>query len=210
MLNHLRPWRPSREASRRSYQSRIRRRRKLNRYALHETLAKKRTGFLVPRSSGCRPLSADLQHRQPEMPAFRGPTDNPTPAMNPNDQKRFRTWVASVAMVPFIAGCSFFVPSPPAESTSTILSAGALLPSPRLIVGRVTAIDEARRFAFVELAPDAPRGALLTGTELAVRTPALRDSARLQVSPYLRGRTLGTKIMAGQPSPGDEVVWLAP
>jgi hypothetical protein len=52
--------------------------------------------------------------------------------------------------------------------------------------------------------------ALANGTELIVRTPALQITARLRTSRYVRGRTLGTKIVEGQPSPGDEVVWVAP
>lgn len=91
-----------------------------------------------------------------------------------------------------------------------ILSSGALLPSPRLFVGRIIAVDKARGFAFVELATDAPKGALIEGTELLARTLELVDQGRLQASAYVRGRTLGAKILAGQPSPGDEVVWLAP
>src|SRR5688500_8365077 len=91
-----------------------------------------------------------------------------------------------------------------------VLAAGALLPSPRLVVGRVLAVDPGHGFAFVELAPDAPAAALNAGTELSVRTLELRDTARIEVSRYLRGRTLGTKIVEGQPAPGDEVVWLAP
>lgn len=129
------------------------------------------------------------------------------PALN---QKGWPTLVTLIAMLPLVAGCNFFSTTPTAKSPATILSAGALLPSPRLIVGRIAAIDEAERFAFVELAPDVPKAAVIAGTELSVRTLALRDTGRLEVSPYLRGRTLGTKILAGQPSPGDEVVWLAP
>lgn len=126
------------------------------------------------------------------------------------DQKNFSVSFAPFAILPLFAGCSFFSTTPSTKPAPTVLSAGGLLPSPRLIVGRVIAVDEARRFAFVELAPDAPQAALIDGTELSVRTLALRDIARLQTSPYVRGRTLGAKIMAGQPSPGDEVVWLAP
>jgi hypothetical protein len=130
--------------------------------------------------------------------------------MTPRSEERFLTWLASIAVVPFLPGCSYWTPNTSAKSPPTILTAGALLPSPRLIIGRVTAIDETRRLAFVELMADAPKGALVNGTELSSRTLALSDSGRLQVSPYLRGRTLGTKIVSGQPSPGDEVVWLAP
>ena len=110
-------------------------------------------------------------------------------------------------------GCrSVFAPdSPPGSSASQpVLGAGALLPSPRLIVGRIVAVDGPQRFAFVEVATDAPNAALSTGTELMVRTLELQPTGKLEVSRYLRGRTLGTKIVAGQPSPGDEVVWLAP
>jgi hypothetical protein len=122
----------------------------------------------------------------------------------------FETAVASLAGVALLTGCGFFASTPSSKPESTVLSAGALLPSPRLIVGRVIAVDEAQRLAFVELASDAPKGALIEGTELSVRTLALQDTGRLQASAYVRGRTLGTKIVAGQPSPGDEVVWLAP
>ena len=96
------------------------------------------------------------------------------------------------------------------RSPTPVLAAGALLPSPRLIVGRVVAVDEAQRLAFIELATDTPNAALVAGTELVARTMNLRDTGRLQVSAYVRGRTLGTQIVGGQPSPGDEVVWLAP
>jgi len=51
---------------------------------------------------------------------------------------------------------------------------------------------------------------LTNGSELIVRTLELRETGRLRVSRYLRGRTLGTDIFAGQPHPGDEVVWQAP
>ena len=103
----------------------------------------------------------------------------------------------------FLGACRHTAPAP-------ILSAGALVPSPRLIVGRIIAVDAARHMAFVELAPDVPGAALADGTELATRTLDLKDTGRLRVSRYVRGRTLGTKILGGQPSTGDEVVWLAP
>jgi hypothetical protein len=38
----------------------------------------------------------------------------------------------------------------------------------------------------------------------------LRETGRVRASRYVRGRTLGTTLVAGQPSLGDEVVWLAP
>ena len=117
---------------------------------------------------------------------------------------------ALLAMITFFAGCKILALKPASKDATSILAAGALVPSPRLIVGRIIAVDSPQKFAFVELTSDAPQAALIPETELVVRTLELRDTGRLQVSRYLRGRTLGTKIVAGQPSPGDEVVWVAP
>jgi hypothetical protein len=116
-----------------------------------------------------------------------------------------------LAVILFSGGCRYFAKSQRRGSNAPpTLGADALLPSPRLIVGRIVAVDAARKFAFVDLASDAPAAALADGTELIVRTMELQETARLQASRYVRGRTLGTKIVGGQPSPGDEVVWLAP
>jgi hypothetical protein len=79
-----------------------------------------------------------------------------------------------------------------------------------LILGRIVALDLGQKFAFVELATDAPRAALAEGTEFIARTAEFRETARLHASRYIRGRTLGTLIISGQPATGDEVVWLAP
>lgn len=95
-------------------------------------------------------------------------------------------------------------------AAAVALPVDALVPSPRLIVGRVLAVDAVHRFAFVDLAPDAPIGAVAEDVELIARTSDLRETGRLRPSRYVRGRTLGTKILSGQPSPDDEVVWLAP
>ena len=119
-----------------------------------------------------------------------------------------------LAVISF-AGCRTKAPASaarPTPGTSSIspLASGALVPSPRLLVGHVIAVDVTRKFAFIELASDAPAAALTDGTELIVRTLQLRETARVQTSRQLRGRTLGTRIISGQPSPGDEVVWLAP
>ncbi|MEY4689229.1 MAG: hypothetical protein RIR76_3252 [Verrucomicrobiota bacterium] len=105
------------------------------------------------------------------------------------------------------AGCTSVRPvtSPPAPPREP------LAPSPRLIVGRIIAVDQERRFAFVELAGDAPPAALTEGGELLVRSLAeLRETARLAVSRHVRGRTLGTSIAKGRPVVGEEVVWVAP
>jgi hypothetical protein len=85
-------------------------------------------------------------------------------------------------------------------------STGALQPSPNRVVGHILAVDASRGFAFVSLAGEPPAAALVDGAELIVRTDDLRETARLRSSRYSRSHTLGTKIVSGQPSPGDEVV----
>jgi hypothetical protein len=97
----------------------------------------------------------------------------------------------------------------PATPVSNVVS-DTLAPSPRLITGRIVSVDTAQAFALVELTWDAPAAAIAEGSELIVRTLELRETARLQASRYVRGRILGTKIVAGQPTSGDEVVWHAP
>jgi hypothetical protein len=119
---------------------------------------------------------------------------------------RLRLLLAGWLMV---AGCHRFS-SPQSAKTVAAPAAEPLAPSPRLILGRIVALDATRHFAFVELAADAPSNALTEGTELIVRTQDLRPTGHLRASRYLRGRTLGTTILDGQPSAGDEVVWLAP
>jgi hypothetical protein len=115
-----------------------------------------------------------------------------------------------ILILTILVGCHGGFTDRARGTASPVLAPGALVPSPRLIVGRVLAVDHPQRFAFVDLASDAPKAALIAGTELSVRTLDLRVTGRIEVSRYIRGRTLGAKIVGGQPSPGDEVVWLAP
>ncbi|HVS52793.1 MAG TPA: hypothetical protein VHD62_10595 [Opitutaceae bacterium] len=105
-----------------------------------------------------------------------------------------------------LLGCHTQSPS----VAATPPTATPLTSSPRVIVGRILAIDAAQKFAFVDLAPGAPPAAIAENAELTTRTPDLRETGRLRASRYLRGRTLGATIVAGQPAPGDEVVWLTP
>jgi hypothetical protein len=120
--------------------------------------------------------------------------------------------LATLAAVGLVAGCSWVShrPSPRGANSAPVLTAGGLLPSPRLWVGTVLAVDDAQGIVVVELAPDAPAEACAAGSELITRTAELRETGRLQASRQIRGRTLGTRLATGQPSPGDEVVWLAP
>jgi hypothetical protein len=113
--------------------------------------------------------------------------------------------LALLAMTVLFAGCRTAAPAP-----GSALAAGPLEPSPRLIVGRIVAVDATHGFAFVELASDAPAAGATDGAELTARTLDLRETAQLRASRQMRGRTLGTRIVRGQPGVGDEVVWLAP
>ena len=125
--------------------------------------------------------------------------------------------LAPLAVFFFASACSYFnplTPKPMGQRQPAMpadpLPAGALLPSRNLLVGRVLAVDAGSRFASVELVTDAPATALTDGAELISRSDGLRETARLRASRYVRGRTLGTNIVAGQPAPGDEVVFPAP
>ncbi len=123
--------------------------------------------------------------------------------------------LALLTVIFFTSGCAVvrFLAArnaEPAANQTEPLPPGALLPSRNLLVGRVLAVDLARRFAIVDLASDAPGAALADGAELLARTDALRETARLRASRYVRERTLGATIISGQPSPGDEVVFPAP
>jgi len=83
----------------------------------------------------------------------------------------------------------------------------ATVPGPVQIVGRVLAVDLRTLAVIVELAPYAVLPADFNGRILISRQDNLRPTARLQASPYLRGRTLGTRLQAGRPQVGDEVVF---
>ena len=86
-------------------------------------------------------------------------------------------------------------------------SAVRLQPSLSLTVGRVLAVDEKAQTVIVDVSPYATLPADLTGQTLLARDPAsLLPTARLQASPYQRGRTLGTRLLEGHPALGDEIV----
>lgn len=108
------------------------------------------------------------------------------------------------------SGCRHPPGGAAASGPATLPAADALLPSPRLPVGRVIAFDAQRGFAIVELGGDAPGDALVDGSELLSRTDDLRETARLRPTRYRRGRTLGCVVVSGQPAVENEVVWLAP
>lgn len=105
-----------------------------------------------------------------------------------------------------LGGCQV-QPRSPAPGTAR----ADLAPSPRIIAGAILTIDAGLGLAFVEPNPAAPAPALAAGSILISRRPeTLTETGRLEVSRHRRARTLGTRIIAGQPAAGDEVVWVVP
>ena len=98
--------------------------------------------------------------------------------------------------------------APTAGSIPSKPSNSLLIPSPRRLVGRIIAVDSNRHFAIVELATSIP--SLESDIELVVRADDLRETGRLRSTRQLRGRTLGTQVLSGEPALGDEVVTAGP
>ena len=84
--------------------------------------------------------------------------------------------------------------------------ANAVVPGPSLVVGRIIAFDAKSGSVIVEVGPYAVLAPDFATRILLARTDDLRPTARLQSSVYLRGRTLGTRLLDGSPQVGDEVV----
>jgi len=116
-----------------------------------------------------------------------------------------------LAVIFFLGACSHVaLPTLARPGDRPASSTNALKPSANKLVGRVLAVDLVRGFAFVTLTAEPPAAALTAGAELIVRTNDLHETARLRTSRYVRGRTLGTNIVSGQPTVDDEVVFHAP
>jgi hypothetical protein len=81
------------------------------------------------------------------------------------------------------------------------------VPGPVQVVGRIIAVDSRSLSVIVELAPYAVMPPSYNGSILIARLDDLRPVARLQASAYIRGRTLGTRLLAGNPQVGNEVVF---
>jgi hypothetical protein len=99
-----------------------------------------------------------------------------------------------------------------ATDTGAVQARPAASPEPaytapaHALVGHVLAIDRERGFVIVALADDPPAVALRPGVQLWVRRRDLRLVARLSVSRYLRGDTLGTTLVEGEPAIDEDVV----
>jgi len=106
-----------------------------------------------------------------------------------------------------LAGCfSLGRKAPSDTATGSKVKAMTVALSSALVVGRVIAIEPSSKSVLVEmgaftvLPPDFATRILIT------RTDDLRPTARLQSSSFIRGRILGTRLIAGAPHVGDEVM----
>ena len=104
-----------------------------------------------------------------------------------------------------LGGC--VSPGEPGQASRSRAGRVNVAPAPHPVIGRIVAIDPELRLAFVEVAPETPAKAVERGATLTARTDALVETARLEATGHRRSRTLGTRIVSGQPKPGDEVVW---
>lgn len=93
--------------------------------------------------------------------------------------------------------------SPPSDSPVS----STTLPPPVQVVGRVIAVDMRELAVVVEVPPYETLPLDYSGRILISRSDDLRPTARLQASPYLRGRTLGARLLAGRAQIGEEVVF---
>ena len=110
-----------------------------------------------------------------------------------------------------IAGCSTRGAKPAAAHTGATpaqpVQTARMVPGPVQVVGRIIAIDMRSLTVVVELASHVVMPPDYSGRILISRRDDLQPTARLQASPYLRGRTLGTRLLAGKPQINDEVVF---
>lgn len=106
-----------------------------------------------------------------------------------------------------VAGCASRGDKAPPKADAGATKPGATVPGPVLVVGRVIAVDLRTLSVIVELGPFVTLPPDFATRPLIARRDDLQPTARLQSSPYLRGRTLGARLVAGRPQIGDEVVF---
>ncbi len=108
--------------------------------------------------------------------------------------------LALVCLLP--AGCA----TSGGHKPSADAKSDALTPSPFVVVGHVLAFDPSTANVIIDVAPYAVLPLGFDGLNMLARTDDLQPTAKLQASAYLRGHTLGARLLAGRPNIGDEVV----
>ena len=105
------------------------------------------------------------------------------------------------------AGCTTGGPKQKVEAGRESVKTSATVPSPAQVVGRIIAVDMVELAVIIEIPPYEVLPSDYNGRILISRMDDLRPTARMQASPYLRGRTLAARLLAGRPQIGDEVVF---
>ena len=106
-----------------------------------------------------------------------------------------------------LAGCASLGRKAPVDTDAAAKhNATAIASSSALVVGRIVSIEPSSLSVLVEVGSFAVLPADFATRILIARTDALSTTARLQSSPYIRGRILGTRLIEGVPHVGDEVV----
>jgi hypothetical protein len=105
----------------------------------------------------------------------------------------------------FGTGCASRTQKTSAEDAAS--KAERYSPAMSTELGRVLSYDPAAANVIIEFSSFARPPAELAGRALIARHPeTLVPTARLLASPHRTGRVFGAQVVAGQPSPDDEVV----
>lgn len=113
--------------------------------------------------------------------------------------------ILSALLVATLAGCASPGGDRAGNSPADTTAGSDWQPSLNRVVGRVYSVDLSLSYVVIDLSPYA-EAQPSTGSIIITRRDDLTPTARLQVTAFRRGRTLGAQIIAGQPVPGDEVV----
>lgn len=111
----------------------------------------------------------------------------------------------ALAAVLLLGGCASRTKNPSPENAAPPTERYS--PALSTELGRVISHDPAAATVLVEFSSFARPPADLAGRALLARNPdTLAPTARLVAAPHRTGRVFGAYVVAGQPSPDDEVV----
>jgi hypothetical protein len=105
------------------------------------------------------------------------------------------------------AGCATTGSKPTTVGDTPVATPSVTVPAPTQVVGRIISVDMRELAVVIEVPPFEMLPPDYSGRVLVSRLDDLRPTARMQASPYLRGRTLAARLLAGRPQVGDEVVF---
>jgi hypothetical protein len=113
-----------------------------------------------------------------------------------------------LALCPLLlAGCATTGSKPAVAPSPADAHSSAIVPSPSRVVGRIISVDMRELAVIIEIPPFEAAPPDFKGRVLISRMDDLHPTARMQASPYLSGRILAARLVAGRPQVGDEVVF---